>query len=101
MTFKWLLSFGICFIKQLSYKINNKVPCGGLLLVGKTRLSDIIWLTECNLIRIKEYEKTKRFKVQGSQLVQKSPQKTWNGFSDTVQGTSVDSLKQREGKYFG
>lgn len=68
---------------------------------GTARLSDIIWLKERSLNTIKEAEKTQRLKIQGSQLVQQSTKKIWSGFGVTAQGTFTDSLKQREGKYFG
>lgn len=43
----------------------------------------------------------KTFKIQGTQLFCHSTQKTWSEFSGVAQRTLVDSLEQREGKYFG
>lgn len=68
---------------------------------GTARLLDIIWLTVHSLSTIKETEKTERLKIQGAQLVQKYTKKIWSGFSVTAHGSFADSLKQREGKYFG
>jgi hypothetical protein len=96
LIFKWLCNFGSWFMTQISYMVNKIVPCWELPLVGQTRLFDIMWLTEYNLSRIWKEE----FRFKELNLFKSIHMR--QGMSLTIAwGTLVDSLKPREGPYFG